>query len=282
LLLGTLLSEWGADEAEVRAALEQAATSGVATAAPAAMVNLGVLLARHDDPGQAEWFARAADTGDSEIAPAAALYLASWHQEHGDLERTRDAYQQAIAHEHPEASPRAAYLLGRLHHAHGQVEEAWAAWQQALDARHPRWSLLAAAQLGDMLMRRGNWQHARAAWQEASQRPELDPLAAVQLGQVCDDWGEPGLAEAIYQRAMNSGHAEGGPVAALGLAFLYESRRAKGNVARARALYQLVIDSQHPTVSPIAAQRLSNLNCRTGFGQPRRHRPSSGSPGSSS
>ena len=104
-LVGTLLSEWGEDETAARVALEQAATSGIATAAPAAMVNLGVLLARHDDPGQVAWFARAADTGDSEIAPYAALYLASWYHEQGDLERTRDAYQQAIVHEHPDASP---------------------------------------------------------------------------------------------------------------------------------------------------------------------------------
>jgi tetratricopeptide (TPR) repeat protein len=267
-----LLSEWGGDEADVRAALEQAASSGVATAAPAAMVNLGVLLARHDDPGQVAWFALAVDTGDSEIAPLAALYLASWYQEQGDLERTRDAYQQAIAHEHPDASPRAAYLLGRLQHACGQVEEAWAAWQQALDARHPRYSVLAAVELGDMLMRRRNWQHAKAAWQQAGRQPTVDPLAAVQLARVCDDWGEPELAEAIYQRVLTTGDTEGGPVAALGLAFLYESRRAKGNVARARALYQRVIDSQHPTASPIAARRLSSLNRRTGLGQPRRRR----------
>jgi tetratricopeptide (TPR) repeat protein len=271
-LLGTLLSEWGGDEADARAALEQAAASGVATAAPAAMVNLGVLLARQDDPAQVAWFARAVDTGDSEIAPVAALYLASWYQEQGDRARTVAAYQQAIVHEHPDASPRAAYLLGRLQHAHGQVEEAWAAWQQALDARHPRYSLLAAIELGDMLMRRGNWQHAKAVWQQAGQQPTLDPLAAVQLGQVCDGWGQPELAEGIYQRALTTGDTEGGPVAALGLGFLYESRRAKGNVARARALYQRVIDAQHPTASPIAARRLASLNRRTGFGQPRRPR----------
>jgi predicted negative regulator of RcsB-dependent stress response len=272
-LLGTLLSEeWGGDEAEVRAALEQAATSGVATAAPAAMVNLGVLLARQDDPGQVAWFARAVDTGDSEIAPLAALYLASWYQEQGDLERSRDAYQEAMAHEHPDASPRAAYLLGRLQHGQGQVEEAWAAWQQTLDARHPRYSLLAAVELGDMLMRRGDWQHAKVVWQQAGQQLTLEPLAAVQLGQVCADWGQQELAEAIYQRVINSEDVEGGAVAALGLGFLYESRRAKGNVARARGLYQRVIDAQHPTASPIAARRLASLNRRTGFGQPRRPR----------
>jgi tetratricopeptide (TPR) repeat protein len=275
-LLGTLLSEeWGGDEAAARAALEQAAASGVASAAPAAMVNLGVLLARQDDPGQVAWFRRAADT-DSEIAPLAALYLASWYQEQGDLARTVAAYQQAIAHQHPDASPRAAYLLGRLQHAQGQVEEAWAAWQQAVDARHPRYSLLAAIQLGDLLMRRGNWQHAKVVWQQASQQPTLDPLAAVQLGQVCADWGQPELAEGTYQRVINSGDIEGGPVAALGLGFLYESRRAKGNVARARGLYQRVIDAQHPTASPIAARRLASLNRRTGFGQPRPRSPASG------
>jgi predicted negative regulator of RcsB-dependent stress response len=270
LLLGTLLSEeWGGDEADARTALEQAAASGVATAAPAAMVNLGVLLARQDDPGQVAWFRRAVDTDDSEIAPLAALYLASWYQEQGDLARTVAAYQQAIAHEHPDASPRAAYLLGRLQHGQGQVEEAWAAWQQAVGARHPRYSLLAAIQLGDLLMRRRNWQHAKAVWEQASQQPTLDPLAAVQLGQVCADWGQPELAEAIYQRVLTTGDTEGGPVAALGLGFLYESRKAKGNVARARGLYQRVIDAQHPTASPIAVRRLASLNRRTGFGQPR-------------
>ena len=277
-LLGTLLLDWGEDETEARAALEQAANSGVATAAPAAMVDLGVLLARHDDPGQVAWFARAADTDDSEVASVAALYLASWHEEQGDLERTSDAYQQAIGHEHPDASPRAAYLLGRLQHAHGQVQEAWAAWQQALDARHPRYSVLAAIELGDMLMRRRNWRHAKAAWQQASEQPTLDPLAAVQLARVCDDWGQPELAEATYQRVINSSDLEGGAIAALGLGFLYESRKAKGNVARARDLYQRVIDSQHPTASPIATRRLVSLNRRTGFGQAQRRRPNASGP----
>jgi predicted negative regulator of RcsB-dependent stress response len=272
-LLGTLLSEWGEDETTAQAALEQAVASGIAPVAPAAMVNLGVLLARRDDPGQVTWFARAAETSDSEIAPYAALYLASWYHEQGDLARTRDAYQQAIGHEHPDASPRAAYLLGRLHHGQGQIEEAWTAWQQAIDARHPRYSVLAAVELGDMLMRRRNWQHARAAWQQASEQPTLDPVAAVRLAGVCDNWGQPALAEAIYQRVINSGDVEGGPVAALGLGgFLYESRRAKGNVGRARALYQRVIDAQHPTASPIAARRLASLNRRTGWGRPRRRR----------
>jgi predicted negative regulator of RcsB-dependent stress response len=275
-LLGALLLEWGGDEADARTALEQAAASGVAAAAPAAMVNLGVLLARQDDPGQVAWFAQAVDTDDSEIAPLAALYLASWYQEQGDLERTVAAYQQAITHEHPDASPRAAYLLGRLYHGQGQVEEAWAAWQRAVDARHPRYSLLAAVELGDLLMRRGNWQHAKVVWQQAGQQPTLDPLAAVQLGQVCADWGQEELAEAIYQRVLTTGDTGGGPVAALGLAFLYESRRAKGNVARARALYQRVIDAQHPTASPIAVRRLADLNRRTGFGQPRRRSTASG------
>jgi hypothetical protein len=123
-----------------------------------------------------------------------------------------------------------------------------------------------------MLMRRRNGQHARAAWQQASEQPTLDPVAAVQLAQVCDDWGQPAIAEAIYQRVINSGDVEGGPVAALGLGFLYESRKAKGNVARARALYQRVIDARHPTASPIAARRLASLNRRTGFGQSRRRR----------
>jgi predicted negative regulator of RcsB-dependent stress response len=276
-LLGMLLSEWGEEESAAQAALEQAAASGIAAVAAAAMVNLGVLLARHDDPGQVAWFARAADTGDSEIAPYAALYLASWYHEQGDLARTRDAYQQAIGHEHPDASPRAAYLLGRLQHGQGQVEEAWTAWQEAVDGRHPRYSVLAAVELGDMLMRRRNGQHARAAWQQASEQPTLDPVAAVQLAQVCDDWGQPALAEAIYQRVINSGDVEGGSVAALGLGFVYESRKAKGNVARARALYQRVIEAQHPTASPIAARRLASLNRRTGLGQPRRRRSTTSS-----
>jgi hypothetical protein len=94
----------------------------------------------------------------------------------------------------------------------------------------------------------------------------------MQLAQVCEVWGQPALAEVVYQRVINSGDVEGGPIAALGLGFLYESRKAKGNVARARALYQRVIDSQHPAASPIAARRLASLNRRTGFGQARRRR----------
>ena len=228
-LLGTLLSEWGEDETAARAALEQAANSGVATAAPAAMVNLGVLLARHDDPGQVAWFTRAADTGDSEIAPYAALYLASWYDEQGDLERTCDAYRQAIGHEHPDASPRAAYLLGRLQHGQGQVEEAWAAWQQALDARHPRYSVLAALSLATCSCVGGTGSTPRRPGSRPASSRHLDPLAAVQLAQVCDDWGQPELAEAIYQRVINSRRHQGRPrcrLWALGFCTSHEKPRA--------------------------------------------------------
>jgi hypothetical protein len=88
-----------------------------------AMVNLGVLLARHDAPGQVAWFARAVDTGDSEIAPVAALYLASWYQGRATLSApvTPINRRSPMSIPTPRRGPPTCWAA--LRHAHGRIEE---------------------------------------------------------------------------------------------------------------------------------------------------------------
>jgi predicted negative regulator of RcsB-dependent stress response len=63
-------------------------------------------------------------------------------------------------------------------------------------------------------------------------------------------------ARAAYQQAIDSGHPDEAPRAAVGLGNLLGDQ---GDVAGARAAYQRAIDSGHPESSDMAMSLLDNL-----------------------
>ena len=92
---------------------------------------------------------------------------------------------------------------------------------------------------------------AKAAYQIAidSGHAEYAPRAAVNLGVLRGEQGDVPGAKAAYQAAIDSGHAEHAPRAALGLGQLLAER---GDRAGAKAAYQAAIDSGHPAYAPYA------------------------------
>ena len=75
----------------------------------------------------------------------------------------------------------------------------------------------------------------------------VDADAFFKLGLLLAERGHVEGARAAYQSAIDSGHAEAAPGAAVGLGVLLAEQ---GDVAGARAAYQSVIDRAMPTWPP--------------------------------
>ena len=156
-----------------------------------------------------EAWSKAADSGDADAAPRAAVNLGILLDEQGDVAGAKAAYQQAIDSGHADAAPQAAVNLGMLLRRQGDVEGAEAAYQRAIDSGH------------------------------ADLAPQKRPSC---LGTLLADQGDVAGAKAAYQQAIDSGHADSAPMAAVNLGFLLAEQ---GDVAGAKAAYQQAIDSGH-------------------------------------
>jgi tetratricopeptide (TPR) repeat protein len=105
-----------------------------------------------------------------------------------------------------------------------------------------------------LLKDQGEVEGARAAYQQAidSGHHERAPIAALELGDLLKKQGEVEGARAAYQQAIDSGHHERAPMAAVGLALMLEEQ---GEVEGARAAFQQAIDSGHHDWSPEPGKR---------------------------
>jgi tetratricopeptide (TPR) repeat protein len=83
-----------------------------------------------------EAWSKAIDSGDADMAPAAAVGLGRLLAEQGDGDGAKAAYQQAIDSGHADAVPIAAVSLGNLLAKQGDADGAKAAYQQAIDSGH--------------------------------------------------------------------------------------------------------------------------------------------------
>ncbi len=174
---------------------------------------------------------QAADKGDSEVAPRAAVNLGVLLEEQGDVEGARAAFQRAIDSGHADVAPRAAVNLGILLEEQGDVEGARAAFQRAIV-------------IGLLLKEQGDVEGAKAAFQRAidSGHADVAPRAAVNLGLLLKEQGDVEGAKAAFQRAIDSGHADVAPRAAVNLGLLLLEQ---GNVEGAVAAFQRAVGSGH-------------------------------------
>jgi tetratricopeptide (TPR) repeat protein len=86
---------------------------------------------------------------------------------------------------------------------------------------------------------------------------EVAPRAALNLGVLLADQGDPQGARAAYQQAIDSGHPEQAPTAASKLGVLLV---AQGDPQGARAAYQQAIDSGDPMLRELAEEVLAGLS----------------------
>jgi tetratricopeptide (TPR) repeat protein len=102
---------------------------------------------------------------------------------------------------------------------------------------------------------------AERAYQLAIDTGHADqaPQAAVNLGVLCHGRQDFAAAELAFQLAIDSGHADMAPKATFDLGVLREDQGDLGGAERA---YQLAIDSGHPSAASCAREAMTQLRTR--------------------
>ena len=130
------------------------------------------------------------------------------------------------------------------------------------DIKDPSSDLSVAAKFGTLADIPGRLQAPRDLIRAAAHQWATGPksgngdIALIDRGLLLEDQGNATEAEQIYQSAIDSGHADAAPMAAVGLGTLLEGQ---GDVGGAKAAYQLAIDSGHADAAPTAAVGLGTL-----------------------
>ena len=169
------------------------------------------------------------------------------HRE-GDVQAARTAYQRAIDSGHPDYAVSAVSNLGALLEDQGDVEGARAAYQRAIDSGRPECAQRRPSISDSSRKIKVMWRvHERpTSWQSTpGARTKLLRRRSV-LEAFFEAQGDLEGAAAAYQQAIDSGHREQSPRAALLLGALLAAQR---NPEGARAAFQRAIDSGHSTVS---------------------------------
>ncbi len=238
-----------------RNALKEATQIG---ANSATMLELGYRAAIADitDIARRAWDQLAA--GSTDAAPAAAVNLGMLLAEQGNAAGALAAYQRAIESGHAEAAPTAAVKLGSLLAERGIPGGARAAYQRAIDSGHANYAPAAWVNLGLLLAEQGDVAGAGSAFQRAidSGHAAHAPAAWVNLGVLLAGQGDVAGAGSAFQRAIDSGHPDTGAMAAANLGVLLAGQ---GDVAGARSAFQRAIDSGHPDAAPVAARYVEVL-----------------------
>ena len=201
-----------------RAAYQQAIDSGHADAAPRAAVNLGELLAEQGDVDGRQGRLPAGHRLRARRRGAAGRgSLGNLLAEQGDVAGARAAYQQAIDSGHADQAPSAAVNLGELLGGAGGRARARAAYQQAIDSGHADQAPMAAVNLGDLLAEQGDVDRVPGPPTSRRSTPATPTWRRWQRSTWGCCWraGGCGGRRAAYQQAIDSGHADAAPMAAI-------------------------------------------------------------------
>ena len=306
-------------------AWRKAAYSGESQVAPTAAVNLGILLSERgavDDAKAA--FQLALDSKDGDQAARAARGLGVLLTEQGDVDGARSAFRRAMESGDRDQASRAARGLGILLGKLGDVKGAKEAFRWVINSGNKDQAAKAALNLGNLLSgiaeanmtigtitigawgkdkntpspltilgarigKRGSLRTNLRGQKRASASPHLSVRSAPNIEdtwiKLDDDscWKQLGLpssrraistpedsqadlesmgeALAAYQHAIDSGHVEAGPRAAVNLGILLTKL---GNARGAESAFRIGVDSCHPEMAPMAAYNLGILLTKEG------------------
>jgi Tfp pilus assembly protein PilF len=124
---------------EARTLLARAAESGDADIAPQAMDGLGILESQHGDPDKARaWFTRAIESGHHGTAPRAMVNFGVLERHQGQPGKARAWFERAAASGEPDAKAWALVNLGALDQQAGRVESAGRRYAEAAATGHPQ------------------------------------------------------------------------------------------------------------------------------------------------
>jgi hypothetical protein len=139
-----------------------------------------------------------------------------------DRQTALELYQQAAQSPDPDVAAEALVELGRTHAIHQELPAARGAFQQVISSRHPHWAPQAMTAFGYMLTRQPDGEEE---------------------------------ARALFQQAVETGDAQIGAKALLGLASLLERH---GDTPGAKTAWSQVIDSREAPWAEIAFSHLLN------------------------
>ncbi len=226
--LGGLLSAAG-DKPAAEGAYHVAVDSGHEDAAPRAAYNLGLLLAERGDTAAAEaMYERAAESGHPDAAPRAWINLGYSRAKRGDADSARAAYQHAIDAGPGDIARLALSNLAYLLRTADDLDGVKAAYRTVIDGWPAEQSLIVAGDLVQHLSEAGDLAGAREVSRSLAESddPAVAARASFDIGVFSDQLGEPDVALAAFQRALDSTDAEARVRAAAALAPIYHERAA--------------------------------------------------------
>jgi tetratricopeptide (TPR) repeat protein len=226
--LGGLLSASG-DKPAAEGAYHVAVDSGHEDAAPRAAYNLGLLLAERGDTAAAEaMYERAAASGHADAAPRAWINLGYSRAKRGDSDAARTAYQNAIDAGPGDIARLALSNLAYLLRTEDDLAGVKAAYRSVIDDWPGDQALIVAGDLVQHLGEAGDWAGAREISRSMAESddPAVAARASFEVGVFSERLGEPDVALAAFQRALDSADAEARTRAAAALAPTYHERGA--------------------------------------------------------
>jgi Tfp pilus assembly protein PilF len=123
---------------QARAWLAKAAESGDVDIAPQAMNGLGVLESEHGDPAKARvWFTKAVESGHHDTAPTAMVNFGVLERHQGRPEKARAWFERALASGQLDAKAWALVNLGALDQQAGRIESTRSRYAEAAATGHP-------------------------------------------------------------------------------------------------------------------------------------------------
>lgn len=136
---------------QARAGYARAAESGDADIAPKAMMSLGVLESQHGDPAEARtWYTKAIESGHPDVAPMSMLNVGVLELHQARLEEARAWFDRALASGQADAKAWALVNLGDLERRAGRIESTRRRYEEAAATGHPQASKAARQGLDDV------------------------------------------------------------------------------------------------------------------------------------
>ena len=227
-------------------------------AAAIAALNLGRALADQGDPGEAAWaFRGAIGCAHHEHSPAAALCLAKMCEQQGDIYSAIGPYEQVFKFARGDLTAEAAFLLGQLRARQGFADAAIGAYRRGLTYPDEPYQPLCAVNIAALLANQGDHAEAVVMYRLGMDSPHPNAAAAgYHFGEYLVGQGDSAAAIAAFERAIGRRHHQFSAKAALALGALLEDQ---GNPTGAAAEYQHVLDFGDAELADDARGRLDRL-----------------------
>jgi TolA-binding protein len=204
--LGMILRNVLGDEEAARAAFDRAAASDDPDLRAEAMYEIACDHMLRHDAAAAAMFRQVIGTRHPTWAAAAMVGLGNVLKRGNDPEGAEALYRDAVEAGDADWSANASCLLGGVLEGKGDVAGAVAAWQRVIGSGSPEWAGAAFISLVNALDSQGNVDGLRAAYATGAQlgNPEA-PYALLQLGQLLEAQGDLDGAHAAWRQAIEAG-----------------------------------------------------------------------------